>query len=102
MFNSQQFFTISNAEGRWPNRTYFDILPGSVLYHEGTKEEYIDWLYTSAEEDPAVAEELTKIVDAVSVSHLVRLVVPDRFNDFRGNAVIGLVKQAMEQLKEQS
>ena len=93
-FNSQQLFTISNSEGRWPNREYFSIMPGSVLFRDGTKEEYIDWLYDAVQTNEQVAQEIASIVESLSKSTaMVRLIVPDRFKDFRGNAVIELIKQ---------
>lgn len=98
MLDSIQLFTISELEGRWPNRIYFNVLPGSVLYHEGTSEAYTDWLYDAVQEDEQVIEEMTRIIDAVRAREkLVRLVVTDRFNDFRGNTVIKLVKQIIGQ-----
>lgn len=94
---SNEPFTISVTEGHWPNRIYFDILPGSVLFHEGTKEEYVDWLYTAVQENEQVASEVSAIIAAIEdKSKMVRLVVPNRLNDFRGDAVLQLIKQVME------
>jgi hypothetical protein len=91
-------FTISNSEGRWPNRVYFEVMPGSVLYRELPKEEYIDWLYSAVQSDEQVIAEMTRIVEAIQAGDkMVRIVVPDRFNDYRGQAVLAVIKQAMEQ-----
>jgi hypothetical protein len=91
-------FTISVTEGRWPNRKYFDVLPGSVLFRDCPKEEYIDWLYDAVQTDDKVAQEIAAIVEAVSAGQLmVRIVVPNRNKDFRGNAVIELIKQVTQQ-----
>jgi hypothetical protein len=99
---SNEAFTISVAEGRWPNRIYFEIMPNSqcVLFRDLPKEEYIDWLYTAVQEDDLVIAEMTKIVEAVQAGEkMVRIIVPDRFKDYRGQAVLQLVKQV---IKDQS
>jgi hypothetical protein len=95
--NPTDLFVISDKEGRWPNRTYFSVLPGTPLHQEGTKEEYIDWLYDAVQSDENVAAQVSAIVEAIeSGQSLVRIIVPDRFNDYRGNAVIELVKQVIQ------
>jgi len=99
-FPSDAPFTISANEGRWPNRIYFEVMPGSVLYRDLPKDEYIDWLYEAAGSDEDVTAVLTAIVQAIDAGDkLVRIIVPDRFKDYRGQAVLALVKQAMEQNK---
>ncbi|MDR5839345.1 hypothetical protein QCE83_34350 [Caballeronia sp. LZ034LL] len=90
-------FTISAAEGRWPNRIYFEVMPGSVLYQYLPKEEYIDWLYEAVQSDETVAAEMSKIAEAImDGKQMVRIIVPDRFNDYRGQAVLALLKQAIQ------
>ena len=94
--NPIQFFTISACDGQWPNREYFEVLPGTVLFHEGTREQYIDWLYDAAGTDEDVAMEIRRIVEAAQAGRPIRIVVKERFNDFRGAVITELVQQIME------
>jgi hypothetical protein len=97
---SNEPFTISVNEGRWPNREYFEVMPDTVLWKDLPKDEYIDWLYEAAQLDEDVSTYLMAMAEAIQEGKkMVRIIVPDRFKDYRGQAVLALIKQA---LKEQS
>lgn len=95
---SNEPFTISATEGRWPNRAYFEILPGTPLFQHQDKEAYTDWLFSAVQTDETVAIAVRDIMEAIQQQKIVRLVVPNRNTDFRGEVVLGLIKQAMEQM----
>jgi hypothetical protein len=91
-------FVISATEGRWPNRAYFAILPGSPLFQDGDKESYTDWLFSAVQTDVTVADAVRDIMEAIQASKTVRLVVPNRDTDFRGAVVLELIDTAIKEL----
>jgi hypothetical protein len=93
---SNEPFTISVTEGRWPNRVYFSIIPGTPLFQCEDKDSYTDWLFSAVQSDETVADAVREIMDAIVEGKTVRLIVPNRKTDFRGEVILNLINQYLE------